>query len=263
MGERASSVLTVEGRSVLKALLGGNTPELKVEPPSACSRDMVRDGIEAKPPSGVGERAWWLRQLVGLTPLSVWLDTSQSDPEPLVRAALNTEWGYDLWNGWFEATYREQEEDWTLALLRNPPRKPKADVGHLSQLLEVLSPTRRDEFLLDLLHKHPEPFTSTHPAFALLEHVRSPVGEPLAREVLRRLVLTFEATSRRPGKQRFDYTLWTFLSGLALIVPPSLSAEADSMLSKAVGNVEHLGPEVLRQLEILRFRHEMNQEFSR
>ena len=33
---------------------------------------MIRDGISRTPPRGIGERAWWLLQLVAATPLAVW-----------------------------------------------------------------------------------------------------------------------------------------------------------------------------------------------
>ena len=54
---------------------------LAVTPPEECDAAMKRDGIDPKPPAGIGERAWWLDQIVSAAPLDTWsaLDGSPAD----------------------------------------------------------------------------------------------------------------------------------------------------------------------------------------
>ena len=49
-------------------------PRIAVEAPHECDADMQRDGVVLKPPSGRGERSWWLGQLVEAAPLSAWTE---------------------------------------------------------------------------------------------------------------------------------------------------------------------------------------------
>jgi hypothetical protein len=53
----------------LTPLIGTRLRTLTVELPD---EDLGRDGLTAKPPSGMGERAWLLYQIVAAAPLSVW-----------------------------------------------------------------------------------------------------------------------------------------------------------------------------------------------
>src|SRR5690606_22093967 len=113
MTERAIHLLSLTGKSGSK---------LAVEPPGACDAAMTRDGIEAKPPKGTGERSWWLRQIVGRTPPSAWVEKLVTAPPTLIRAAHATSWAKELWSGWAEAAARVRDEVWALALLSDPPK---------------------------------------------------------------------------------------------------------------------------------------------
>src|SRR5262249_59366693 len=57
MAERCTACVRVTGGRV------------EVTPPAACDKGMRRDGISPRPPAGIGERAWWLEELVTRTPL--------------------------------------------------------------------------------------------------------------------------------------------------------------------------------------------------
>jgi len=48
------------------------TGRIGVTPPQECDRSMRRDGITTRPPTGTGERAWWLEEVLTRTPLSTW-----------------------------------------------------------------------------------------------------------------------------------------------------------------------------------------------
>lgn len=100
---------------------------LAVDLPRRASAAMERDGIDSQPPEGFGKRAWWFRQIVAATPLSVmdpdWLRLPVEGCAPdVLRAA------------WVDAAVREKSADWARTLL-------KANAGNrTAELLRVLPP---------------------------------------------------------------------------------------------------------------------------
>jgi Family of unknown function (DUF5691) len=92
-----------------KGMLGG---KLEVIPPTECTPEMVADGIEPKPPKGVGERAFWLRQVVALVPPSHWSPA-------IFDAALKTDWAQPLLDGWTAAAVRFGDAQWCEVLLEH------------------------------------------------------------------------------------------------------------------------------------------------
>lgn len=112
MSARARGAVTVM-RRLLRA-------RLVVEPPTECDPTMVRDGIEARSPGG-GERAWWLRQIVAATPLSLWTELLDADPAGVLDVPVADGWRDVLLEGWVAATVGRRDAAWATALLRHLP----------------------------------------------------------------------------------------------------------------------------------------------
>ncbi len=120
---------------VLEVTRGWISSSLEVHPPAACP-----DYLDPKPPKGMGEKAWWLQQLVALSPLP---DVST------LKLAARSEWKDALLAGWETATELQRRADWAEAL-RTP------------DVFSVLPPERREAILLErmtlpllLAHRHP------------------------------------------------------------------------------------------------------------
>jgi hypothetical protein len=92
-------------------------PQLTVELPAEADTALVRDGIEAKPPtgSGIGERAWWLAQIVAAVPPSTWSRTWSLDPKASLDLVTEHEWREPLVAGWLTATDRHRDAAWATA----------------------------------------------------------------------------------------------------------------------------------------------------
>ena len=108
---------------------------LQATPPEELPADWERDGIQRQSPDGLGQRAWWLRQLIARIPPATWQAVFERDPQTLLAADLSP-WESDLIEAWRQATVAWQDRPWALALLGRLQRDPKrfhaaADLGTL------------------------------------------------------------------------------------------------------------------------------------
>lgn len=89
---------------------------LDVALPESLDDDAVADGIERKPPTGSGERAWWLRQLIAAVPLDRWTEWCDAAPPDLIERVTRADQAEDIRSGWTEATLRQRHAVWAEAL---------------------------------------------------------------------------------------------------------------------------------------------------
>jgi len=179
---------------------------LEVTPPAECTREMQRDGIDPKPPRGVGEKAWWLQESVARTPLSFW-------PPGALKAAADSEWSEALARGWQKAARAQQNSAWAAELLEGGWR----DV----ELFALLPHSRQEEFLL----KHWED------SWLLAHRPYSPLLATALIPVLQ---------ARQP--KSYDWSWSNLLSQVALRLPPDTPVEEgwaslDSAVEKLIFTV--------------------------
>ncbi|MDH6135920.1 hypothetical protein P3T37_005339 [Kitasatospora sp. MAA4] len=185
MAERArSAVRLVDGR-------------LRVSPPTACDAAMQRDGIAPKSPTGRGERAWWLGELVAATPLDCWTTGFGLTHAELLALPVTTEesgeneesddgWRDDLREAWARAAVRQQDAAWARALLGPAPRRTGSartnrtqTAGSPAKLLAVLPPAERAAWTAAFLQTH-----GLGDAFQLLGACATPWTPPLSTAVV-------------------------------------------------------------------------------
>lgn len=90
----------------------------------------------------LGERAWWLYQLVRQVPLTWWNTHTGMDAAALVGWAAKTDWKDALYRGWRERV-STAEPDWVEALLGLREQEMRQ---HAAELLSLLPVTRREAF---------------------------------------------------------------------------------------------------------------------
>ncbi|GAB2623109.1 hypothetical protein GCM10027168_63850 [Streptomyces capparidis] len=113
----------------------GAVTRIVVEAPHECDAAMQRDGIAPKPPTGRGQRAWWLGQLVESTPLSLWTARFGLTPEEIVALPVADDWRGDLHAAWSRAAVRQRDAAWARALLGAPPPAPSGELAGLPSAL--------------------------------------------------------------------------------------------------------------------------------
>jgi hypothetical protein len=251
MLERARSLLawSPAGKARLLGLRPGQAARLDITLPPECDKAMARDGIEAKPPAhrkDLGERAWWLLQMLSAIPPSAWSDAWRVSPAELIKAAMAGEWKELLFEAWAAAALAFHDAAWAEALLRADPTR--------TALLDALAPEHQDAFLLGMvraergsLHKHP--------ALSLLRRHRHAWSAELAREVLRAA-----RQYLRAANNVYDYQVQGALADdFALRMPPEMLDEIAAALADKSAH-ERWQASIDRLLITLQFRRDMLRE---
>ena len=111
---------------------------IRVDPPVECDRAMRRDGIPPKPPSGIGERAWWLEEIVARAPLSTW-----GQPATFLAARLPDDWAGIVHRGLGRAAAAQRDPGWAARVL-----DLISETGHDRSIAAALYPVLPPEVLI-------------------------------------------------------------------------------------------------------------------
>jgi len=129
--------------------------------PGDCDKSMLRDGIEPKPRSGtgIGEKAWWLEQMLAPVPPARWSDRWSKTPARIVEAGLAGEWSRALVNGWVKASLRHPDPAWAKALLEywtsedSDQRRIELYSAGILELLSQLDKATAEDFVAGLTRR--------------------------------------------------------------------------------------------------------------
>ncbi|WP_329013979.1 DUF5691 domain-containing protein [Streptomyces sp. NBC_01601] len=172
----------------------GSAAAIVVEAPVACDADMERDGVTARPPTGRGERSWWLGQLVEAAPLRTWPDRlGGRTPEQIVALPVTDGWQAELHAAWCRAAVRQRDARWARALLGSPSAPEAGGPGAVSladraKLLAALDADERAAWVAGFISGH-----GLSEAFQLLGVCALPWTAPLGRAVVDALDIAREA----------------------------------------------------------------------
>jgi hypothetical protein len=208
----------------------GSTLTLEVALPQECPATLQRDGVEVKPPRGMGEKAWWLQQGVALAPLTVW----RADPVDLLAAAAKTDFAENLLAGWRDAACLQRNASWAQALLH---------VGDSddTDLFMILPSKQREQLLIGKLGQVPVRWLTLH----------GPFTPAVAQVVLNWL--------RGITAGPYNYELGQRLPDLALAFPPQVQ-ECEKGWPEGSGPWRRWRGPVEIFLRRLKFCQSMNEE---
>ncbi|MGW8380705.1 DUF5691 domain-containing protein [Streptomyces sp. ODS28] len=166
-------------------------PCIAVAAPASCDAAMQRDGVVPKPPSGRGERAWWLGQLVEATPLSVWKEQfGGRGAAEVVALPVRDGWQRELHAAWCRAAVRQRDAEWARALI-GPPTDPLTEgPGDPAKLLTVLPEGERAAWAARFIAAH-----GLSEAFRILGVCAVPWAGELGRSVIDALEIARDAGS--------------------------------------------------------------------
>ncbi|GAA2435311.1 DUF5691 domain-containing protein [Streptomyces glaucus] len=173
-----------------------DTPTILVEAPHECDAGMERDGVVPKPPTGRGERSWWLSQLVEATPLGTWCGRlGGRTPQEIVALPVADGWQSELHAAWCRAAVRQRDAGWARALLGAPTAPEAGGPGAVSlaeraKLLGTLDAAERAGWVAGFIATH-----GLSEAFQLLGVCAVPWAPPLGRAVVDALNIARDAGS--------------------------------------------------------------------
>jgi hypothetical protein len=129
---------------------------LDVKLPTAFDQSWLRDGVTETPPTGLGERAWWLTQIVRQVRPSHWTRHFGATPEELLAALVGSKWRMQMAECWTDAAQRFGDRKWAGPLWQfwraatdkeiKPARVSRAEL--LGQLFPFLSEEERETYVL-------------------------------------------------------------------------------------------------------------------
>lgn len=179
----------------------------QLEAPTEAAADWKADQVDATRPQheSLGERAWWLYQLVRQVPLGWWTQHTELSVAELRDWAHGTDWAEALLRGWRDVLFAAPDFAWCEALLDAWPRKLLRDDP--SSVLALLPLDRRERYWRQQLNSGKQDLG------LLVSHVLAacPAGETLSLDLSTDLAGAVRAradsTALNAGALRQDWNL--------------------------------------------------------
>ena len=171
--------------SLKKRLLSAETLELEL--PAECDAAMQRDGIETAPrDTGIGERTFWLREMLKLTPGQALCNRLDRTPAQIVRAAIKSEWKSPIIAALSAAAVRSRDVEMARELVNTAV----ADATVMSAIgteylpgLNAFLPAAEMEAIAIRLMRSPDYKPASHPAIPLIQALPGPWSKNLTASV--------------------------------------------------------------------------------
>lgn len=200
----------------------------RIAAPEAAGSDWKADGLDPQRPKNesIGERAWWLYQLVRQVPLAWWTSHTGLDAEALLRWAAGTDWHEAIVRGWRDVLFHAPEQAWCEAFLAHWPKLLHDNPATVVALLPL--PAREQHWLRLLDERTKRLYQLAHDVL-----VACPFGVVLSRPFSMALA---EAVASRPFSPGLVEThqLRHLLPDLACV----LHADALSVLPRLAPGVD-------------------------
>lgn len=181
MLSRADQILSLDqGKIVAKA-------------PAKYDKSWTRDGIFEKPESKLGERAWWMLQILSRVPPQHWEERLQNTPEALIKQLekIDDHWANTVIEGWTRAAIFYRAASWLQPLWRWWHRHPVQPNIHgvttgdmRAELLACMSSEEAEQVMLPVIHD----LTSERDnRSSLISNLPQPWSEAFSKEYLSKL----------------------------------------------------------------------------
>jgi hypothetical protein len=198
-------------------------PKLKIELPVAWDEAWARDGLEqnglrgAANKEAIGQRTWWLVQIIASVPPSTWEREWRARPEAILEVVRREDSA--LMEGFALAACRAQNPNWLRVLLR--VREGSLRVPE-SYILNRIPPHDRDAILVSSLREI-APKKADEQLSAVFALLRAH-DVPWSLELSRALLDVFRAAIRTSKANHY----WMHsLASFAALMPPAVLNEAE------------------------------------
>ena len=243
-------------------------PSLHVQLPNHLDETLIQLGFELKPLSSinskVGEKGWWLLQILGATPLNTWIEQWQMSPRQIVKLAQSHEWQNVLLDGFALAAKCQGNHEWLEEVIRVwfagqtsiSRNVVLVDLG-TEALVDALPSDRRNALLIDLFQVFHRKIDDSLTIW-LLRSSTQRWSVDLARLVLDGLEEHLDHTKTSSNS---DWELRSALQEFARFIPVSLTSEV-MRLRESLASDSHWMNSMNDLIALLAFRKEMAQAFG-
>jgi Family of unknown function (DUF5691) len=245
-----------------------DVPSLRVQLPKHLDETLIQLGFELKPlpsiNSKVGEKGWWLLQMLGATPLSTWTEQWQLSPQQIVKLAQSHEWQNVLLDGFALAAKRQGNHEWLEEIIRvwfagqtSISRNVALVNLGTEALVDALPGDRHEALLIDLFQIFHRKINDSLTIW-LLHCSSQRWSVDLARLVLDELE---DHLNHNKTLSNFDWELRVVLKEFARFIPISLTSDVIQLREK-LANDSHWMNSMNDLIALLEFRKEMAQAFG-
>ena len=250
---------TPEGKAGMLGLKKGTPAKLEITLPETCDKAMQRDGIEAKAPSWkkIGERAYWLQQIISITPLAYWEKTLNANAQELVTATNKHEYQKLILEAWRDSL---RKYHYNLAWADAIKQSGKAEF-QLSDYGFVMSQTELEHFILLRLKLAQPPLEHDDSPYFLATSFETWSAQ-LTRGICERVKQYYLERDKKPEAElnkynSDDYRLQAHLNTYSQNMNTVVALEILGTL-----NLKNKFENLEKVLETLRFRIKLQQAFS-
>jgi hypothetical protein len=224
--------------------------KIEVTLPAECGKEMTRDGIVLNPPyRALGEKAWWLQQMLAAVPLKIWTEGSGWTVHELIAAANRSEWKTALLGGWAQAAHRQHDLQWIEFVLTGGTELH----AQYSFLYLSMPPLHQRQFLLHALRADPA-LTPTPQILWLLDSCDAPWSEELSQALIDSLTIHARKTDWTT-----DHGIAGLLNRIGRMAHPNRIQQAMTTISAVWKPGEDRGA-FDRFFDLLQFRYDMHKE---
>lgn len=246
MNDRLRSMLQTETR---KGLLKRGT-RLSINPPAQFDPKWERDGIEEKPPTGIGQRAWWARQIIANADLSVWTSILDGSPEGVLHALRDDDFSKDAAEALLLAAQSQPDPAWSYALAQAELQSKQPRLNLIAPLWQGLPALEAESILTRLIVENKVRTDLKLTVFATADWAWSP---SFTAESLQSALVD----QHRPAAS-FDYASADALSVIARRADPSALLLFERLV---LARFPDTPESVTRTLDRMRMRAEILKEF--
>jgi hypothetical protein len=197
---------------------GGSQMGFDAKPPETWTPELEALVLHRKAPQGLGERAWWLRQLVARVEPARWETWLGDEARRLVDRALQIDHARPVLEGWVDASVAFGNAAWARALVAVPAIASGEAIpgGRWLDLIDVLPPREREEHVARSIGETP-----IAGAAVLVARCPRPWGPVLSASVIDVL---------RAVPDRFQPGLGDLVRLAGRRLPPELADELEALL---------------------------------
>ncbi|MBL8886735.1 MAG: hypothetical protein JNK16_08745 [Phycisphaerales bacterium] len=245
----ARALNAVQFQEAKKGLLRKKSVALAIALPKTWDAAFERDALEQKPPSGIGERAWWLQQIIARTPPASLFGTTP--PDAILQAISDSEYSDTLPAALRESAARFGDIAWSIAVAQhelNLPRKGKSD--NLPTVPAGLSTDHAASIIHTLIA---DDRFNCETSWAYAAGIPRPWPLALSHSTLTLLA------KKKPKAVPQWYEIGPAIEDISRSIHPDASQALDALLRTMFK--DDLPPSITKSLDRLTLRSDMHKEF--